>query len=152
MYFQGNTQEYTIGCATSIPLMRVEEMLFIEAEAAERIKAGEGKKLLESFMQEHRDPAYTFPANADAIDEILFQKRVELWGEGHTFFDIKRLNMSVTRGYEGTNWQDTQSLLNTNGRPAWTNYVIVKTGEQRNGALVGFNNPDPSDVYTPWSK
>ena len=147
----GNAEDYMIGAASAVPLMRVEEMYFIEAEAAEHVAAGTGIALLADFMKQYRDPAYAF-AGDDAIDEIVFQKRVELWGEGHTFFDIKRLDMSVTRGYEGTNWQDTQSLLNTNGRPAWTNYVIVKTGEQRNGALVGFNNPDPSDVYTPWSK
>jgi hypothetical protein len=130
--------------------MRVEEMYFIEAEAAEHVSAGAGVELLTSFMQQYRDPSYAY-SGSDAIDEIVFQKRVELWGEGQTFFDIKRLNMSVTRGYEGTNWQDTQSLLNTNGRPAWMNYVIVKTEAANNTALVNFNNPDPSDVYAPWS-
>jgi hypothetical protein len=101
-------------------------------------------------MKQYRDPAYAFKGG-DAIDEIVFQKRVELWGEGHTFFDIKRLNMSVTRGYEGTNWADSQSQLNTNGRPAWTNYVIVATEAANNAALVNYNNPDPSDAYAPWA-
>jgi hypothetical protein len=130
-------------------MMRVEEMYFIEAEAAEHLSAGSGITLLSNFMKSYRDAKYEYKGS-DAIDEIVFQKRVELWGEGHTFFDIKRLNMSVTRGYQGTNWQDTQSLLNTNGRPAWTNYVIVKTEANTNSALVNFNNPDPSDKYTPW--
>lgn len=146
----GDAEDYLIGASSSVPLMRVEEMYFIEAEAAEHVSAGAGIELLTSFMQQYRDPSYAY-SGSDAIDEIVFQKRVELWGEGQTFFDIKRLNMSVTRGYEGTNWQDTQSLLNTNGRPAWMNYVIVKTEAANNTALVNFNNPDPSDVYAPWS-
>ncbi|MBR2459272.1 MAG: RagB/SusD family nutrient uptake outer membrane protein [Bacteroidaceae bacterium] len=146
----GDAEDYLTGAASAVPLMRVEEMYFIEAEAAEHVAAGTGIALLTDFMKQYRDPAYAY-AGEDAIDEIVFQKRVELWGEGHTFFDIKRLNMSVTRGYEGTNWQDTQSLINTNGRPAWTNYVIVKTEAATNTALVNFNNPDPSDTYAPWA-
>lgn len=146
----GDAEDYLTGAASAVPLMRVEEMYFIEAEAAEHVSPGSGIAMLTSFMKQYRDPSYAY-AGDDAIDEIVFQKRVELWGEGHTFFDIKRLNMSVTRGYEGTNWQDTQSLLNTNGRPAWTNYVIVKTEAANNTALVNFNNPDPSDTYAPWA-
>ena len=146
----GDAEDYLTGAASAVPLMRVEEMYFIEAEAAEHVAAGTGIALLTDFMKQYRDPAYAY-AGEDAIDEIVFQKRVELWGEGHTFFDIKRLNMSVTRGYEGTNWQDTQTLLNTNGRPAWTNYVIVKTEAANNAALVNFNNPDPSDLYPAWT-
>lgn len=146
----GDAEDYLTGAASAVPLMRVEEMYFIEAEAAEHVSPGSGIAMLTSFMKQYRDPSYAY-AGDDAIDEIVFQKRVELWGEGHTFFDIKRLNMSVTRGYEGTNWQDTQSLINTNGRPAWTNYVIVKTEAANNTALVNFNNPDPSDTYAPWA-
>ena len=145
----GDAKDYLVGASAAVPLMRIEEMYFIEAEAAEHVSAGSGIALLGNFMKAHRDAKYEYKGS-DAIDEIVFQKRVELWGEGQTFFDIKRLDMSVTRGYEGTNWQDTQSLLNTNGRPAWTNYVIIKTEANTNTALVNFNNPDPSDVYTPW--
>ena len=147
---EADAEDYLIGASSSVPVMRVEEMYFIEAEAAEHVSAGTGIALLTDFMKQYRDPAYAFKGG-DAIDEIVFQKRVELWGEGHTFFDIKRLNMSVTRGYEGTNWADTQSQLNTNGRPAWTNYVIVASEAANNAALVNYNNPDPSDAYAPWA-
>jgi hypothetical protein len=130
--------------------MRVEEMYFIEAEAVAHANADNGKALLEQFMKTYRDASYAC-TNSDIIDEIVFQKRVELWGEGHTFFDIKRLDMSVTRGYPGTNWYDL-TRLNTNGRPAWMNFVIVRTEANNNQGLVGMNNPDPSDLYTPWTE
>lgn len=147
---EGNCDDYTVGAATAFPLMRVEEMYFIEAEAAEHVAAGSGKQLLTDFMTTYRDPYYSTNASgADLIDEIVFQKRVELWGEGQTFFDVKRLNMSVTRGYPGTNFSD-EKRFNTNGRPAWMNFCFVQTEKNSNSALVGYENPDPSDAYEPW--
>ena len=92
---------------------------------------------------------FTDVVEDDVIEEIVFQKRVELWGEGRTFYDIKRLNYSVTRGYEGTNYYST-SRFNTNGRPAWMNFVFHRSEAENNTALRGYNNPDPSKCYTPW--
>ena len=148
---QGNPDDPNIGAASAYPIMRVEEMYFIEAEATAHKDAAEGKKLLESFMKTYRDPNYVCNATStdDVVEEIVFQKRVELWGEGQTFFDIKRLNYSVTRGYPGTNWYD-ETRLNTNGRPAWMNLVFVSFEGDYNQAVRGKNNPDPSDLYTPW--
>ena len=149
----GNEEDYSIGAASAYPIMRVEEMYFIEAEAAAHQNASQGQQLINSFMQQYRDPNYnTTLTGDDLIEEIVFQKRIELWGEGQTFFDIKRLNYSVVRGYPGTNCQDAQSKLNTNGRPAWLNVVIVRTEENNNSALINYNNPDPTDQYTPWTE
>lgn len=149
----GNADTYSQGAATAYPLMRVEEMYFIEAEAAAQQNPEQGKTLLETFMKTYRDPSYTYQVGTskdEVIEEIVFQKRVELWGEGQSFFDIKRLNYSVTRGYKGTNVTDELARLNTNGRPAWMNWVISLREYESNEALVGMNNPDPSDKYTPW--
>lgn len=145
---EGNTEEYSVGSASAYPIMRIEEMYFIEAEAAEHLNPGEGVALLQDFMTTYRDESYTYNANYDAIDEILFQKRVELWGEGQSFFDYKRQNMSVTRGYEGTNVSSDRTY-NTNGRPAWMNICIVVIAKRYNIALEGWENPNPSDLYTP---
>ena len=147
---QGNVEEYQVGSATQFPLMRVEEMYFIEAEAAAHQDAARGLALLESFMKTYRDSKYAF-SGTDIVEEIVFQKRVELWGEGLTFFDIKRLDMPVIRGYAGTNFYDT-ARLNTTRRPAWMNLVIVQTEENNNSAVNHFNNPDPTDCYTPWKE
>ena len=147
----GNGEESSVGSASAYPLMRVEEMYFIEAEAAEHLAAGTGIALLEDFMKTYRDEAYVFPTGVDAIDEIVFQKRVELWGEGLSFFDIKRLDLPVNRGYVGTNFKST-ARFNTKGRPAWMNLCIVVTEERNNKGLMGFENPDPSDKYKVWSE
>lgn len=83
-------------------MMRVEEMYLIEAEATAHYDATTGKSLLQSFMA-NRDPAYTVPATNDLIDEIIFQKRIEFWGEGVIFYDLKRLNIGMHNGDTGTN-------------------------------------------------
>ena len=148
---QGNTEDYNVGSATATPLMRVEEMYFIKAEAEAHSNPAAGLATLTNFMTQYRDPSYTTSATTeeDAIDEIIFQKRVELWGEGQLFFDYKRLNLSVTRGYTGTPFFD-RLRLNTNGRPAWMNLVISVSEYQDNQAVNHWNNPDPSGLYTQW--
>ena len=146
----GNTQEYSVGSSTSYPIMRVEEMYFIEAEAAEHLAPGEGIALLTDFMTKYRNPFYVVAPGVEAIDEIVFQKRVELWGEGLAFYDIKRLDMSVTRGYEGSN-VDAARQFNTIGRPAWMNLCIVKTEKNNNKAIIDWENPDPTGKYKPWT-
>jgi len=150
---QGNISDYSVGAAVAVPIMRVEEMYFIEAEAAAQQNPSAGIELLKNFMTAYRDPNYASKAadKATAIDEITFQKQVELWGEGQRFFDIKRLNIPVKRGYKDTPFY-SQFRLNTTTRPAWTNLVISRNEVMNNNALQGFNNPDPSDAYTPWTE
>lgn len=147
---QGNIDDYNVGCAIAIPLMRVEEMYFIKAEAEAHNDPAAGIATLTDFMTNYRDAAYSSKAATEeaVVDEIIFQKRVELWGEGQIFFDYKRLNMSVTRGYSGTPFFD-ELRLNTNGRPAWMNLVISVSEYQDNQAVNHWNNPDPSDLYIP---
>ncbi|MDN3671470.1 RagB/SusD family nutrient uptake outer membrane protein [Flavobacterium branchiarum] len=31
------------------------------------------------------------------VDEVIFQRRIELWGEGFRFFDLKRTNSDLDR-------------------------------------------------------
>lgn len=145
---QGNMQDYNVGSATAYPLMRIEEMYFIEAEAAAHLNAAEGKKLLEDFMKGYRFAEYTCAASDQEgiIDEIFLQKRVELWGEGQNYFDYKRLNKPVTRDFPGTNFR-TDGRFNTTTRPAWMNFCIVRSEKNNNAALVGYENPDPTDCY-----
>lgn len=144
----GDIATYSTGAAAAYPIMRVEEMYFIEAEAAAHQNAATGLQLLTSFMRQYRDPSYTTSASStdDVVEEIAFQKRVELWGEGQSFFDIKRLNLSVTRDYDDS-WWLTAARFNTNGRPAWMNWVIVQNEGNNNEAVRNWNNPDPSDAY-----
>ncbi len=74
------------------PLMRSAELALIEAEALVHMRrVNEGAKVLEDFVKT-RNPEYEAPQdNAEAvIAAIWLQRRIELWGEGLRFFDIKR--------------------------------------------------------------
>jgi hypothetical protein len=86
-------------------LMRAEELILIKAEGlAMSGKTGEAKTLLENFVNNYRmvSGRYTAPADAAGLQEaIWFQRRIELWGEGFSFFDIMRLKKPVTRVESG---------------------------------------------------
>lgn len=147
---QGNMTDVKTCNVVAYPLMRVEEMYFIEAEAKAHVSVADGKSLLENFMKNYRYATYSVTASSDdaLIKEIVFQKRVELWGEGRTFYDVKRLNLSVTRAYKGTNFEFGLNTFNTVGRPAWMNFCIVSQEVDNNVAIKGYNTPAPNSFYT----
>lgn len=147
-----NTDDPLIGSASAYPMMRVEEMYFIEAEAAAHSNVAEGIQLINNFMQTYRYRNYNCTATTpeDVVDEIFFQKRVEFWGEGISYFDYKRLDKPVIRGYADSNHPATRRF-NTSRRPAWMNFCIVANEKNNNAALLGFENPDPSQLYSAWT-
>lgn len=83
-----------------VAFMRLAEMYLTEAEALAR--AGQTTQAQEVFtkFQVTRDPSYVSKGNAgDALaEEIMNSRRVELWGEGFRFYDLKRLNLPIHRG------------------------------------------------------
>ena len=91
-----------------IPYMRAAEMYLIEAEAKARLGEGGAEALLP--LAQARDSEYELSTNTgqDLIDEILLQRRWELWGEGFRFLDLKRLNLPLDR----TGGNHDASLLN----------------------------------------
>ncbi|MFA7116802.1 MAG: RagB/SusD family nutrient uptake outer membrane protein [Bacteroidales bacterium] len=80
--------------------MRVSEMYLIEAECYARFSNEESAKDALYILAKYRDPNYvrSTKSGQDLIDEIMVQRRVELWGEGFRWTDLKRLNMDLDRG------------------------------------------------------
>lgn len=96
---------------SDVPLMRIEEMYLILAEAQGMSgDLASGKQTLESFVNNYRWLNRSVPYTCDAsskesfLADVLFQRRVELWGEGMNYFDILRLNLPVDR--KDSNWLD----------------------------------------------
>jgi len=89
-----------------VPHMRVSEMYLIEAEAEARMGNDAAAQAALTPLATARD-AYYVPSNTGQalIDEILIQRRVELWGEGFRWFDLKRLNLPLDRN--GANHKGT---------------------------------------------
>ncbi|GAA5220065.1 RagB/SusD family nutrient uptake outer membrane protein [Membranihabitans marinus] len=87
--------------------MRASEMILIEAESKARMgdDAGAAEALFE--LASARDTAYLLSSNTGQalLDEISIQRRVELWGEGFRFFDLKRNNEALDRN--GANHDNT---------------------------------------------
>lgn len=150
---EGNMNEYVTGCTVAYPLMRVEEMYFLEAEAVAHTNAAKGNQLLKDFMQTYRYKQYkNNVSDVDGVvEEIIFQKRMELWGEGRNFFDVKRLGYNIVRSYEGTNFDVTATTFNTNGRPSWMNFCIVQQEINNNMGVKHTNTPSPDGLYKPIS-
>ncbi|HEY5688236.1 MAG TPA: RagB/SusD family nutrient uptake outer membrane protein [Yeosuana sp.] len=85
--------------------MRVAEMYLMEAEAMARGGNDSGAASVLYDLVSTRDPGYTLSTNTGQalINEILLQRRIELWGEGFAWFDMKRNNVDLVRDYPGSN-------------------------------------------------
>ncbi|MBQ8601284.1 MAG: RagB/SusD family nutrient uptake outer membrane protein [Bacteroides sp.] len=95
-----NNETYTSVNANDIPLMRVEEMYLILAEAqAMSGNASAGAATLQNFVSTYRDPAYVCLASSpEGVQEAVWQqRRIELWGEGFSYADIMRLKKPIDR-------------------------------------------------------
>ena len=92
--------------------MRAAEMYLIEAEARAMMGDPTAADVLFELVST-RDPGYVKSASTgDALrEEIYLQRRVELWGEGFAWFDLKRLKKPLVRDYPGTN-HATFGLIN----------------------------------------
>jgi len=86
------------------PYMRVAEMYLNEAEGYAR--AGQDALAQQALYDLiiTRDPAYAKSAKTGSalIEEIMLHRRIELWGEGFRYFDLKRLNLPCIRNDEAT--------------------------------------------------
>lgn len=85
--------------------MRAGEMWLIEAEALAR--SGNDDQAAEVLYEvvSPKFPGYekTAATGDDLVNEIYLQRRIELWGEGFSFFDMKRFHQPLDRIYDGTN-------------------------------------------------
>lgn len=120
--------------ANDVPLMRIEEMYLIKAEA-EAMSGGNGKATLESFVQTYRDPSYVC-TNPDVQDAVFQQRRIEFWGEGLNWFDIMRLNKGVDRRGAGF---EAPMVFNI---PAGDNTLLWRIPEAEIQANVGLSESD----------
>jgi len=94
-----------------VPYMRAAEMYLIEAEAKARLNdaAGASKALFDLIKTRDANYVQSTKTGDALIEEILTHRRIELWGEGHRFLDLKRTNAALNRN--GTNAIASVALL-----------------------------------------
>ena len=150
----GEVLNYTVGNGADWCLMRIEEMYFIEMEAELNLSGlAKAQELMNDFMQEYRYSSYDcslITMTEDAfISELMLQRRIEFWGEGILFFDYKRLNQGITRGYTNSNIPAV-AQFNCEGRSPQWNIVITRGEYQSNKVVANQNNPDPTGKLELW--
>ena len=121
-----------------IVLMRASEMLLVEAEALARDGFSEKAVVPLNELRHARglgDYDLTGKSQQDVIDEILMERRRELWGEGFGITDILRTQQSVKRTMlsaeeqkqEVDAWQEGGGFAKRNPLGHW--FVTFSEGE-----------------------
>lgn len=83
------------------------------------------------------------------MDEIILQRRIELWGEGFRILDIKRLKTGFIRNYEGTNHYIQEGLFDITNPESWEWVMMIPQKEfDGNASLDPQRDQNPaSDEY-----
>ena len=104
------------------PIMRLSEVYLIAAEAAAKIPNGtKAAKYLNKIVL-RANPDATEVSIADAtVDRIILEKRKELVGEGHRFFDAMRNNETIVR-YTDADDRGFHYILNPESQKFDRNY------------------------------
>ena len=145
-------QDYILNStgATDIPLMRTEEMELIIAECQAQTDWQTAKSTIESFVNTYRwvdeTAPYVCPATTkeEMLDEIWFQRRIELWGEGFSYMDCLRLQKGIDRrggDYPG------EAVFNIAANAPILLFPIPNTEMEGNHAITAANqNPSGEAV------
>ncbi len=145
--------------------MRHEEMLLMQAEAKCMLtQYAEARTILEGLMAERQSDydisdltdANTLTTNSDngpttpssgsitLLDEIMLQRRIELWGEVSRIYDIKRLGTGFTREFAGSNHSELIPYVNSLDPlcPDWV-MSIPQAEFDGNDAMDAINDQNP---------
>lgn len=142
----GDMVDPLVGMLCDVPVIRVEEMYFIKAEALAYAQGKQaGADELTKFVNTYRYTDGSYQARSDyyayLLDDILIQKRIEFWGEGIVYYDYKRLKKGVLRTMPNTNYPDDYQLNSKDGYVApWMNFYIPSIERSFNEGIV--MNPD----------
>lgn len=122
----------------SFNMFRAAEMYLNEAEAYCHLgKDTEAQKLLEQVNAAH-DPAYKCTkTGADLLTEVKLYRRIDLWGEGHDWFDYKRWKQPIVRKSiaQGGSFHANYAItLNPTDANNWT-WVIPNKESDYNKAI-----------------
>lgn len=154
--------------------MRSAEMYLTEAEALVRLgRADEAYNVLVQYMSnrlyDHDGDGQNIWGETTATIELVQNlRRVELWGEGHSYFDHRRWQFNMDRGYEGSNENRTAWPVHPgykNGFVPWYHYswrlqLPIRemndnndlTPEMQNKVGEEGNQDPVKDLITDWSE
>ncbi len=122
--------------------MRASEMILTEAEALAHKGDGAGAAVVLKELMSQRDPSWN--KSTVTADEVYQQRRLELWGEGFSFFDHLRLKKGIDRAYAGSNHLSSSQYKIEAG--SWYFLFQIPLREIDNSADInaGDQNPAPT--------
>ncbi len=138
--------------ANDIPLMRIEEMYLIKAEAkAMNNDPSGGAADLVNFVKAYRNPKYSFSGSTaeEVQNEVWMQRRVELFGEGLSTYDLMRLKKPFDR--RGGGWEPEYTYNIAPNDPVLL-LVIPESEVNGNKGFSSSENNSPAPMPTPVSE
>ena len=100
-------------------------------------------------MKTYRNPSYASTASSaqQVQDAVWNQRRIELWGEGLSYWDIMRLKKGIDRRGAGF---ETAYVYNIPAEEEIFIFKIPKEETEANKLIDGVadNNPDAKDAKT----
>lgn len=112
--------------------MRAAEMVLIEAEAYAHMNNGAKAAEVLKVLMDARQPGWN--KASVSVDDVYLQRRIELWGEGFAYYDLKRLNKGIDRTYEGNNYMPGYDIAVPARDTRWY-YQIPLTEIQENDLI-----------------
>lgn len=107
-YYQGSKFIVKSGVGDGcIPIFRMAEMLYNEAEAQYRVgNEPAAQALLNEATQPYQEGYNCTKTGEDLWNEIVALRKFDLWSEGHSWFDLKRWGVPMVRKTwaEGGSW------------------------------------------------
>lgn len=122
--------------------MRASEMVLIEAESYARLGDGAKAASVLGELMAKRDIAWK--AASVTVDDVLLQRRIELWGEGHGYYDLRRNGKGIDRNYEGSNHTPANRIKVPAHDNLWWFQLPLKE--------ITENDMISEDEQNPWSK
>lgn len=119
--------------------MRAAEMVLIEAEAYAHMGDGAKAALVLKELMDLRQPGWN--RSSVTVDDIHFQRRIELWGEGFAYYDLKRLNKGIDRTYEGNNYMPGYDIKVPARDTRW--YYQIPLREIQENDLINEEDQNP---------
>lgn len=126
-----------------LPYMRATEMWLYEAEACAELGEEAAARALLNEINQPRNAEYNCTASGQAlIDEVRLYRRIELWGEGSCWFDLKRWNLPMERRAWAASDQTSGNMpadvavsVPTSNNSGWR-YGIINTERNYNTAIT----------------
>jgi hypothetical protein len=123
--------------------MRAAEMYLIETEALLRL--GQSTNALQVYNQYYTTRHQGAQAQSVTVEDVLLQRRIELWGEGFATFDLKRLYRGIDRSYTDSNHEFSNKISVNAGDRRWNFQLPPIAYEQFPGMTDMSKMPDLSN-------